>query len=63
MVEIKVGSAEQKSFFMHKGVLCYYSGYFAAAFSKDSWIESIDRVFDLNTEDAHIFEMFQRWMI
>ncbi|KAK3684535.1 hypothetical protein LTR37_020177 [Vermiconidia calcicola] len=61
IVEIRAGENEDaKSFHMHKGVLCFYSGYFARALN-GTFAEASKGVVELKTEDKNVFEMFEYW--
>ncbi|KAK3696600.1 hypothetical protein LTR37_017853 [Vermiconidia calcicola] len=61
IIEIKVGENEAaKSFHMHKGILCFYSGYFKSALD-GNFSEARTGVMHLPTEDSEVFEMFQYW--
>ena len=63
-MKINVGLAlgnTQKSFKACKGVLCFYSGYFDAAFN-GQFQESTNDVVELKTEDPSIFQNFQYWL-
>lgn len=65
MVEIKVGKERSsyglKSFFIHRGLLCFYSGYFSAALN-GKFYESKTGIIALETEQPEVFERFQHWI-
>ena len=61
MVVVRVGTGETKDFQIHKGLLCYFSGYFRAALS-GKWVENSERVLELPTEDISIFAKFAGWL-
>lgn len=61
-VTIEVGKDDaKKTFYPHKGVLYFYSGYFKAALN-GSWSESESGVIKLESEDADIFGRFMLWL-
>lgn len=57
---MQVGAAK-KFFFLHKGILSFYSGYFRAALS-DDFLEAVQGFIDLPTEDVSLFERFVGWL-
>lgn len=59
MVEIVVGR-EEKSFCMHKGLLCNTAPYFRAAF-EGRFIEAQTRILRPSDEDPNTFNQFQLW--
>lgn len=63
VVEVRVGEAPSlvKSFYLHKAVLAFYSGYFEAAF-KDTFSEGKTGVLELATETVEVFEHFVLWL-
>jgi len=61
IIEIKVGTFMPKSFFVHKGVVCFYSGYFRTA-ANGSFAEAAAGVINLPTEDPAIVERFITWV-
>ena len=61
-VEVKVGSDEnQKSFTLHQGLLCHYSGFFEAAL-KGAFAEAKNNKIELKDEDPETFERFLAWL-
>ena len=62
MVEIKVGpEGSSESFYMHEGILCFYSDYFKGAL-KGEFLEARKGVVVLETEEAAVFARFQYWV-
>lgn len=60
IITVKVGPSK-KSFHSHKGVLSFYSGYFAAALN-GNFAESKCGVVHLPDEDPKIFELLVNWL-
>ncbi|KAK4546525.1 hypothetical protein LTR36_001742 [Oleoguttula mirabilis] len=62
MVRIRVGKGDtQEEFEAHRGVLCYYSGYFQRAFN-GKFAEAQEGEVTLPTEDPAVFEVFLYWL-
>ncbi|KAK5137831.1 hypothetical protein LTR08_006599 [Meristemomyces frigidus] len=62
MARIHVGKdSKQKSFEIHKGILCFYAGYFQRALN-GSFVEAKKGEVTLATESPHTFDMFQYWL-
>ncbi|KAK5127969.1 hypothetical protein LTR85_005086 [Meristemomyces frigidus] len=62
MVSIKVGVGhKQRCFQLHKGIVCFYSGYFERAFN-GAFAEAKAGAVTLDTEDPDVFEHFQFWL-
>ncbi|KAM0716544.1 hypothetical protein Q7P37_007989 [Cladosporium fusiforme] len=62
MATIEVGREEQKrTFYVHKGLLSFYSGYFRAGLN-GSWTESGTGHFKLEDEEVDVFERFVLWL-
>ena len=61
-MEVTVGEGDaSKIFRIHRGVLCFYSGYFEKALN-GSFRESAQGAVTLRTEDPAIFEDIQYWL-
>lgn len=61
-IEIQVGvRPASKSFYVHKGVLCFYSGYFRGALRSDIWTEAREGILRLGVEEVSTFEKFVYW--
>ena len=59
---VKVGTGEtQKSFTLHKGILCHYSGYFKAALNR-KFAEATAGVVELPEDEVKVFEAFVIWL-
>lgn len=61
MIEVVVGESDRKSFFLHRGLLAYYSGYFRAAL-QGNFREGKSGVIRLPTEDVATFQQFVHWL-
>jgi hypothetical protein len=62
LVEIIVGGEDaQKSFNLHKDLLCYHSRYFRKAFEGD-WQENEDKFIRLPDVSETTFRLFQHWL-
>ncbi|KAK3696601.1 hypothetical protein LTR37_017854 [Vermiconidia calcicola] len=62
IAEVKVGSAPHTTCFrLHKGLLSFYSGYFAKALN-GSFVESRTGAITMTTEDPETFKLFQYWL-
>jgi hypothetical protein len=64
LVRITVGpedSDSRRTFEVFKGVICFYSGYFEAAF-KGRFREAKERAVTVPTEDPLIFSLFRHWI-
>ncbi|KAK5133204.1 hypothetical protein LTR08_008039 [Meristemomyces frigidus] len=61
IVEVKVGPALDRSFFLHKGIVTFYSGYFRAAVN-GNFAEAGKGIIKLPTEDAGTFGRFVDWI-
>ncbi|PIA94284.1 hypothetical protein CB0940_08775 [Cercospora beticola] len=62
-VQIKVGTDRTKTFTVHKSILTFYSGYFAAAFRHgNAFQEAETGLFNLPDEDVRTFEKFVCWL-
>ncbi|KAF2813060.1 uncharacterized protein BDZ99DRAFT_437889 [Mytilinidion resinicola] len=59
-VSINVGK-QKKEFRVFKGLLTYYSSYFAAALN-GSFKEGVTQVVELEEDKPEVFEAFKRWM-
>lgn len=57
---VVVGS-EKKSYLLHKGLLCFYSDYFRAAFN-GSFKEATDGKIELMDVEPKVFDIFQIWL-
>ena len=61
-VQINVGKTEdQKSFTIHKGILCFYSGYFRTVLDS-KFVEGQTNKIDLTEEEARTFRYFVIWL-
>ncbi|KXS97904.1 hypothetical protein AC578_4366 [Pseudocercospora eumusae] len=61
MVRIKAGRGEKaKVFEVHQGILCFYSGYFRAAF-KGRWREAQEGAIDIPSISPSVFKLFIHW--
>ncbi|KAI4747143.1 hypothetical protein E4T50_02498 [Aureobasidium sp. EXF-12298] len=60
MVTVVVGDSKQP-FVLHKGLLCFYSDFFRAAF-EGSFKESTERKIDLPDVGIDVFKAFQVWL-
>lgn len=61
-VDITVGEGDKaKIFKVHKGVLCFYSGYFDGALNGE-FEEARKGAVLLDTEDVDVFECFVLWL-
>ncbi|KAF2493992.1 hypothetical protein BU16DRAFT_562946 [Lophium mytilinum] len=61
-VSVKVGKGEQKKEFnVYRGLLTYYSSYFAAALD-GNFKEGVTQVVELKEDDPKVFEAFRSWM-
>ena len=59
---MKVGQGDTtKTFAIHKGILCFYSGYFEAGMN-GNFAESRNNLIELPTEDIGIFERVVPWL-
>lgn len=58
LVEVTVEIEEQKSFMIHKDLLCYHSTYFHSAFH-GNFRESEEKAIDLPDVAENIFKIFQ----
>lgn len=63
IIEVKVGKAPEpvKSFYLHKGIAAFYSGYLEAAIN-GSFAEAKSKVIRLPEEDVKTFEDFTLWL-
>ena len=61
MIKIQVGSSPEKTFDVHRGLLCYHSDYFLACLNDDLPQDSASQ-FTLEDEDPTIFAIFFIWM-
>ncbi|GIZ44944.1 hypothetical protein CKM354_000812800 [Cercospora kikuchii] len=62
-IQIKVGSDRTKTFTVHKSILTFYSGYFAAAFRHgNAFQEAETGIFNLPDEHISTFERFVCWI-
>ncbi|KAJ8610555.1 hypothetical protein MRB53_038460 [Persea americana] len=59
VVEVKT---VEGSFLMHRGVLKFYSGYFAGILEEDTFKEGREGVIDLSRQDKETFKTFLHWM-
>lgn len=57
---VVVGS-KKKSYSLHKGLLCFYSDYFRAAFN-GSFKEATDGKIELMDVEPEVFDIFQVWL-
>ncbi|KAF2768125.1 hypothetical protein EJ03DRAFT_274693 [Teratosphaeria nubilosa] len=62
LVIITVGTDPQRTFRVYRGVISFYSRYFAAAFNNGRFQESIDMATTLPSEDPLIFQLFVHWI-
>lgn len=61
-VTIEVGTGEHKqTFYAHRDLLCFYSGYFKAALNGD-FVEARRGMLVLETEEPAVFEQFIKWL-
>ncbi|THW56372.1 hypothetical protein D6D20_08756 [Aureobasidium pullulans] len=60
IVTVVVGS-KKKSYSLHKGLLCFYSDYFRAAFN-GSFKEATDGKIELMEVEPEVFDIFQVWL-
>ncbi|KAL2027397.1 hypothetical protein VTO58DRAFT_111488 [Aureobasidium pullulans] len=60
IVTVVVGS-KKKSYSLHKGLLCFYSDYFRAAFN-GSFKEATDGKIELMDVEPEVFDIFQVWL-
>jgi hypothetical protein len=61
IVTVEVGGPFTKEFHLHKGILKFYSGYFAAAL-KDNFKEGKEGVLSLPMEYVGTFTNFVGWV-
>lgn len=62
LVDVTVGKGSTaKIFKVHKGVLCFYSGYFNSALN-GGFKEARKGAVELETEDVDVFERFVLWL-
>lgn len=66
LIQVNVGSsseegATERTFEVFKGVLCFYSGYFATCLN-GRWKEAEDQVGPLPDEEPLIFDLFVNWI-
>lgn len=62
MATIEVGDGEVKrTFYAHRGLLTFYSGYFKAAL-EGGFAEAQSGVIKLETEEPSVFEAFITWL-
>ncbi|KAF3048987.1 hypothetical protein E8E11_009621 [Didymella keratinophila] len=62
IIQVIVGKDAPRTFQVHKGLLCYFSEYFARAFNNKNWQESEDGVVRLVDDDAQTFQLFYNWL-
>ncbi|KAL7936955.1 hypothetical protein V8C35DRAFT_332213 [Trichoderma chlorosporum] len=61
VLTIEVGSANPKTFHVHKNLICHTSVYFETAL-KDHWQTSPSEPVALKEEDPEIFEVYVHWL-
>ena len=61
IVEVKVGPELDHSFFLHKGVVTFYSGHFHGALNGNT-VEAGKGAVELPTEDAATFKRSVKWI-
>jgi len=60
-VTVVVTGSKKKSYSLHKGLLCFYSDYFRAAFN-GSFKEATDGKIELMDVEPEVFDIFQVWL-
>lgn len=62
VVRVRIGKDDTTRIFeLHRGVLCFYSGYFQSALN-GSFVEAQKGEVTLETEDPDIFKLFHYWI-